>query len=76
MPAVRQFSPHALVQARAAADLSRMQLAADAGVHLNTLAHIEQGRAEPRAATLAALANAIGCDVSDFFTVLTRRSAS
>lgn len=66
MAAVR-FEPSRVRRARAAAGLSQRQVAAAAGVSIDTVRRTETGSHEPGASVLGRIAAAVGADPGDFF---------
>jgi transcriptional regulator with XRE-family HTH domain len=66
MPALA-FCPDRLRALRHDADLSRTALGARVGVTPGAIGHFENGYAQPSAATLGALAEALGAAVGDLY---------
>lgn len=64
----RQFSGHRLREARKSAGISPEQLAVNVGRSFYSIREWEQGRVTPSVATLAALADIVGCSVDDLLT--------
>lgn len=64
---MHRFRPDAFRDARRAAKLTQTDLAVRVGVHSNVISRAEQGRHVPTAETLAAIAAALGVDLSTLF---------
>ena len=52
-------SPRLIAAARVLAGLSRTELAAKAGIHVNALKRLEQGQTNPRASTIEAVVSVL-----------------
>jgi transcriptional regulator with XRE-family HTH domain len=63
----RRFQPHLLAQIRRETRWSREQLAAAINSSYWSVRDWERGRTAPSAATLARIADALGCAIDDLF---------
>lgn len=64
---MKQFSPEKVASRRRRLGKTQMVLSSETGISQASISAIEKGRKEPRSSTLARLAEALRCDVNEFF---------
>ncbi len=64
---LRRFDPDKLLRRRKQAGKTQQELASEAGLSTVSVWAIENGRTNPRAATVARLAEALKCSIDYFF---------
>lgn len=69
------FSGQRLRKHRKAAGMSGERLAVEVGRSLYSVAAYEAGRSTPSAEVVARMADAIGCEVGDFYEVVEKAAA-